>query len=1054
MSLKASSRSGHWAVFACLFLALSVFALRAAAQRHQTSASDRQELKITGTVKTPLNAALAGATVKDLVSGKVSVTDVTGTYSIVARQGDSLAFSYVGYNPQTFVISDRIVINVTLEAVAGSLNDVVVVGYGQQKKISLVGAQSSVNIENLEQPVANLSTALAGQISGLQTNQSTGLPGANTATLYIRGVSTLTGSGNDASPLIIVDGVQGRNIDAYDPADIASFTILKDASATAVYGAAGANGVILITTKKGKVGKVQLTFNYNQGINSFTKIPQLASAEQYMTLRNEAEINSGFQPDYSQAFIDSTVAGHQPYLYPNVNWMTALFNNTAENRRANFSARGGSDAANFYVSLAYYDEKSLLKTDQLQAYNADTRFRRYNFTSNLNMAWTKTTRFELGVQGYISNTNYPGINPTQAFSDAMETTPILYPTMYPGDTIPSVSANGAQPNPYGELTQSGYQNIFSSQLYSNARINQDLSMVIPGLSVYTMYSFDTWNSQTINLTRSRSTFFINQSSPYNPDGSLNLSLVNQGSDGLSFSESNGGNRQFYWESALNYDRTFGSKSHVTGLMLFNERSYIQAFPADLTSALPYKSEGLAGRVTYSWADRYLLEGNFGYNGSENFAPQNQFGFFPSLGVGWVVSSEPFFKPVTPYLNFLKFRYSNGYVGDGGTSYTSGTRRFGFLTLVTNSGVNGYTFGAGNVTTGYNGIAITDYGTDVKWSRSHKQDYGVEFKTFHSHLSVTADYFTEMRTGIFLQRASLADYAGFVNDPWSNLGIMSNKGFDGTLEIMPFKVGNVFISGRATYSFNRNKVIQNDQPKQPYPYMEQRGTNNGADFGYIAVGLFKSQAEIDNAPDQSALGGTPLVGDIRYKDLNGDGKIDQNDVTRIGNGALQTTEYGFGLTASWKHWTISAFFQGVAGAQRQLEGDGVIPFDNSTGADRGNLYTIAESRWTPGSTDTHPFYPRLGFGNAQNANNDVASTWWEKNIDYLRFKTASIDYALSKDIVKHLYLKGLRLYAQGENLLYFSQFKLWDPELGVSTGVANGAVYPLTRTITFGIQADL
>ena len=1039
-------------LFACLFL-FCLFGSQAFAQGPVT---------ITGMVKDKLNKPLEQVSVLVVGTQRGAVTDSLGKFSIrLDNPRQQLRFSRVGYIAQTIGSTNSFYLEITMDAEEGSADEVVVVGYGQQKKISLVGAQSSVNVEDLKEPVANLSASLAGRIAGLVGVQRTGLPGSNAADLWIRGISTFVGSGNDASPLIIVDGVQGRDINAFDPEDIASFTILKDASATAIYGVAGANGVVLIQTKKGRIGKPVLMFNYNEGINSFTKLPQLTNAQQYMTLRDEAEVASGFQPDFSPAYIDSTVAGHQPYLYPNVNWMKALFNDRAESRRANFSARGGTENTTYYISLAYYDETSLMKTDGLQQYNADTRFRRYNFTSNVNMNWTKTTKFELGIQGYISNTNYPGVPaatpagavssttnaPQQIFGDVMQTNPVLYPVMYPGDIVPGVSSAGAQPNPYSELTQTGYQNIFTDQLYSNARVTQDLGPLVKGLSAYAMYSFDTWNSQTVANTRQRSTYLIDKSTPYNADGSLNLDLISTGSDNLSFTSSNGGNRQNYLEAAINYDRNLDAKNHVTGLLLYNQRSYTQAFPANLTSALPYRSEGLASRVTYGWNDRYFGEFNFGYNGSENFAPQNQFGFFPSLGVGWVISKEKFFEPVKNVLQFLKFRYSNGYVGSGGISQNNNVRRFGFLTLVSNQ-ANGYTFGNGVNNTGYNGIAVTDYGTDVKWSRSHKQDAGIELKTLDSKVSLTVDYFTELRKGVFLQRASLADYAGFINNPWSNLGVISNKGFDGTLEISPVTIGQTSWTARATFSYNRDKVIQNDDPVQPYPYMEHRGVNYLSDFGYVAEGLFQSQKEIDNAPSQAALGSVRL-GDVRYKDLNGDGKIDANDVTRIGNGDVPNLVYGFGVNVVYKQWNVGAFFQGIRGAQRQLGGDGIFPFSNSTGAERSNLYTEAENRWTPDNPNPHAFYPRLAYGAAENSNNDVASTWWEKNIDFLRLKTIDLGYTLPRGTLKSIGLRTARIYIQGVNLFYWSSFKLWDPELNTT----NGTLYPNTRNVTAGIQVN-
>ena len=1021
---------------------------------------------IAGVVKDKLGKPLEGVTV-ELVGGKKGVsTDTTGKFSISIDNGkQQLRLSRVGYTTQVTSVNNSLFLDITMDAAAGSMNEVVVVGYGQQKKISLVGAQSSVNIDDLKEPVANLSATLAGRISGLVGVQRTGLPGSNGADLWIRGIATFNGSGNNASPLVIVDGVQGRSIDAFDPEDLASFTILKDASATAVYGAAGANGVILIQTKKGRPGKSVLMFNYNEGITSFTKTPQLTNGPQYMQLRDEAEVASGQTPDYSQAIIDSTIAGHQPYLYPNVNWMKAIFNSAATSRRANFSARGGSENSTFYVSLAYYDENSLMKTDPNASYNASTRFKRYNFTSNIDMNWTKTTKFELGVQGYITSTNYPavpatfgynGLNqyapsganaPQQIFSDIMQTSPVLYPTMYPGELAPGVSNQGAQPNPYVELTQTGFQNLFSNQLYTNARLTQDFSPLIKGLSAYFMYSYDAYNSQQKSSYRSRSLYLIDPTTPYNSDGSPNLNTIYDGSDNLNFAATNGGTKQFYLETAIHYDRSFGSNHHITALLLGNQKSYTNAFPTDLTSSLPYKTEGLAGRATYAYSDKYFAEVNFGYNGSENFAPANRFGFFPSVGAGWVISNEKFFAPAKDLLQFLKIRYSNGSVGDGGVSQSSGTRRFGYLTLVSN-GASGYTFGNVSSNTGYGGIAITDYGTDVKWARSHKQDAGLEFKTLQSKLSVTVDYFTELKKGVFLQRASLADYAGFINNPYANLGVISNKGFDGTVELAAFPVGKTMWSFRGTFSYNRDKVIQNDDPKQPYPYMEHRGVNYLSNFGYVAEGLFANQKEIDNAPTQEALGSV-RPGDIRYKDLNGDGKIDANDITRIGNGDVPNLTYGMGFNVVWKQWNIGIFFQGVSGADRQLGGDGIFPFSNSTGAERSNLYEEAENRWTPSNPNPHAFYPRLAYGQAANSNNFIASSFWEKSINFIRLKTADFGYTLPKGTLKSIGLRSGRFYVQGVNLMYWSKFKLWDPELNTT----NGTMYPNTRNFTLGFQAN-
>lgn len=1011
-------------------------------------AQQAEKIRITGNVRDELKAVMPGVTIINQASKAGVNTDEKGNFAIDAKRGDTLVARLIGYEPYVMVISKTIDFDIILKATNSSLNEVVVVGFGQQKKISLVGAQSTVKVEDLKQPVANLSAALAGRVAGVIGVQRSGLPGSNSADLWIRGISTFNRSGNNASPLIVVDGVQGRDINSFDPEDISSFSILKDAAATAVYGVAGANGVIIVTTKKGVSGKPNLMFNYNHGITSFTKVPELTDGVMYMMLRNEAQRNTGMTPEYSNNTINSTILKEDPNLYPDVDWMDALFNDVSQNRRANFSARGGQDNANYYVSLAYYDEESLLKTDALQNYNASTRYKRYNFTSNVNMNWTATTKFELGIQGYISTTNYPDVNPETAFADVMQTNPVLYPIMYPGNLVPSVNSQGAQPNPYAEITQTGNRNTFRNQIYSNARITQDLKGLLPGLSITGLFSFDVYNSHEIRRYRERSGYLINKSRPYNSDGSINFNLIESGKDDLSYERNNDANRQFYIESSLNYDRDLGEKGHLTAMFLYNQREEVLAFADNATSSLPYRSMGLAGRATYSWADKYFGEVNFGYNGSENFAPSRKFGFFPSFGVGWVLSNEEFFKPLENTFSFFKLRYSDGLVGDGG----NGGRRFGYLTLVaTNPGNSdvGLDFGTSGSRRGYDGTVITDYGSDVTWAESRKQDLGIEIRTLNDKLGITVDLFKEKRTGVFLQRQSLSSFVGLNSNPWGNLGSIENKGIDATIEMQPVQIApNMTLDVRGTFTYNRDKVLENDQPKQPFPYMERRGTNYNATFGYVADGLFVDQADIDKSADQT-LFGIARPGDIKYKDLNSDGFINANDQTRIGNGDVPTTIFGLGFNLTWKNFYFGVFFQGINGADRLLTGDGILPFNNSTGPERSNLFAIAEDRWTEENPRQDAFYPRLAYGNAANKNNSAASTWWVKDVDFIRLKTADLGYNLPKGTLKNIGMKNARIYVQGLNLFYWSKFKLWDPEL--NTG--NGTRYPNTRSVNIGVQAN-
>jgi TonB-linked SusC/RagA family outer membrane protein len=1022
----------------------------------QVQAQETTRLQITGTVKDELNVPLPGVSVTNQHTKKVNITDVNGKFSIQASRGDSLVFTYIGFRTYSAAIKDVINLNITLQAAANSLNEIAIVGYGQQKKISVVGAQSTVNLEDLKQPVANISAALAGRISGLVGVQRSGLPGQNGADLWIRGISTFNGQ-NNASPLIVIDGVQGRNIDNLDAEDIASFTILKDASATAVYGVAGANGVIIVTTKKGQSGKPNLMFNYTQGITAFTKRPELTDGVQYMLLRNEALVATGLPKDYSNNYINSTIRNEDPNLYPNVDWMHELFNNIASNRRANFSSRGGSENTTYYISGAYYDEQSLLKTDPSQTYDASTSFKRYNFTSNVTTNWTSTTKFELGVQGNISTTNYPAVdigNPNNSvaeiFGAVMQTNPVLYPKIYPGNFVPGVSSQGAQPNPWDLATQRGYTNLFNNQVYSNARLTQDLKFWVPGLTFSALFSFDISNSHGISRYRQRNLYAIDRGNPYNDDGSANLNIIKgDGSDNLSYARYNDGNRQFYTEASLNYDRNISTKSHITVLGLFNQSEKVYQFAGDVTSSLPFRSQGLAGRTTYSYSDKYFAEVNFGYNGSENFAPNKKFGFFPSFGVGWVLSNEKFYEPIKNVFDYFKIRYSDGIVGDGGNNNNNGSRRFGYLTLVTSGdGNNGYTYGSSSSPNGVGGTYINSYGTDIQWARSHKRDLGVELYALKSQLSITVDLFHERRSGVFLNRASLPDFVGLASSPAGNFGIITNKGIDATVQLNPVKIGAFTLDMRGTFTYNRDKVIDDDTPVQPFPYMNTRGTNYLARFGYVAMGLFQSQDEINKAPSQAALGSV-RVGDIRYEDLNNDGKIDANDRKRIGNGDVPTTTYGIGFNLQYKHFYFGVFFQGVAGADRLLSGDGIIPFDNSTGAERSNLFEAAEDRWTPENPNPNALYPRLAYGNSANKNNAVASTWWVKDISFIRLKTADLGYNLPKNLLTGIGMKNARVYMQGLNLVYWSPFKLWDPELNTT----NGTAYPNVRTVTLGVQAN-
>lgn len=988
---------------------------------------------VNGIVTDAKGQPLPGVTVTSKVSktGTTSLSD--GRYTIRLRaNNDTLVFSFVSYITQAVPVNNRSEINLTMQEQVMGLNDVVVVGYGEQKRITTIGAQSTIRAEELKQPVANLTDVIAGRVAGVIGVQRSGQPGYDNAEIYIRGISTFTNS----KPLVLVDGIE-RDFANVDPEDIASFSILKDASATAVYGVRGANGVILIQTKKGKVGRPRINMQYDQGITQFTSIPKFADGVTYMQMANEAYRNSNPAdplPKYSAERIALTASGKDPDLYPNVDWFKTLFNKYGQNRRARVNASGGSDYAQYYLSIGYYDENGMYKTDQLANYNSSIKYTRYNFTANLNLQLSKTTKVDFGASGWISNGNFPGSSVDQIWGSAYLLPPILIPPVY-SNGLHSQIRTGDINNPYNLLTQSGYVTEFRSQLWSNIRLTQDLGSWLKGLSVTGMFSFDNYNAHTISRTKTVDGYLARGR---DSAGKLLLDQTSIGSNYLGYNRSNGGTRQFYTEAAVNYNNTFG-KHNVTGMLLYNQSDREDAFAGDFIGSIPYRYMGLSGRLTYAYNNKYLAEANFGYNGSETFAPNHRFGFFPSFGAGWVASEESFFKPFINAVQFLKLRASYGLVGNSDI----GGRRFAYISTV-GGGNGGYSYGRNGADNNFDGLDIGDYAVAVTWEKAKKTNVGVEIKTLRDALSLVVDVFNENRTGIFRQRGDVPLYEGIRTLPYANLGEIHNRGVDATLELNK-KIGKDLIIGlRGNFTWNRATVINDANAPWPYPWQQRIGRKLGQRFGYTALGLFQSDKEIANSPYQT---GTNRPGDIKYKDLNGDGKIDTYDQGPIGYGSIPEIVYGFGPTINWKGWSLAGWFKGISNVDIQLNGDGLQPF--SQGGERGNLLSQITDRWTPDGAHPHPLYPRLTYGNDNM--NYAGSSWWVKNGAFLRLQTLQFSYNLAgKQWLNKTGISNLNLYFIGYNLYTISGFKLWDVELGDG----RGSQYPLVKTYNLGAKLTL
>ena len=1021
-----STRIRQLAVLCCTCLAAVFVSMVPAA------AQSDGKIPVAGLVTDAANGnPLIGVTVRAKSRpGFGTGTDRNGRFILNVASDETLILSYIGYKETEVPVNNRTTLNIKLEPETEELEEVTIVGFGVQKKVSVIGSQQSIKATEIKNPVRNLTTSLGGRIAGLVSVQRKGEPGFDDATIYIRGISTLTAS--MSAPLTLVDGVP-RSFSDVDPEDIESFTILKDASATAVYGVRGANGVILITTKGGTAGKPKFNIRYSEGLTQLTRLPEFANGPTYMRMANEAFLTRGGafdQKPYSDDEIQWTADGTDPYMYPNVDWFDEIFKDFGRNRSANANISGGSESAIYYIGLGYYDEEGLYKNEGVQNYNADTYYRRYNVTSNITLKPTFTTEIKLGVQGYLANANYPGTATSTIFRNAFYMTPITIPTRYPDGKIADIEGHYS---PYAALNHTGYISQWRSQVFSNLKITQQLPFITEGLSVSGMFSFDSYSYSSNRFIKNPKTWLA---SGYDDENNLTYRQTNSSDaniDELKYSHNQNGNRTIYLEAALNYARTFGRHS-VGAMLLYNQSDEVRTENGQtLIEALPYRFRGLAGRATYSYGMRYFLEFNFGYNGAENFTPKNRYGFFPSVGVGWVVSEESFFEPVKRYIQFLKIRAT---YGSAGNSNLDG-RRFAYMNTIASSSYKPYTFGEDMKQT-YDKKYIDEYGVDVVWEESVKANIGLDLNTLNNNLNIQIDFFKDNRRNILLRRQSIPEYAGIIKNPFGNIGEVGNKGFD-----LSVNYNNSWqdwhLSLLGNFSFNRNKIIEDDK-RYTYPWQSTIGQKVGQRIGYIALGLFESDEEVAMSAYQA---GTTQAGDIKYKDMNGDGVIDDFDKVPIGWGSVPEIMYGFGFTVGYKNLSLSALFQGAANVDIMMSGEGFMPFIQGRG--RGNLLSNIDDRWTEENPRQDAFYPRLAIGSVNM--NYENSTWWLKNANYLRLKNLQISYNLPKKWMEKIHLKSGTVFIQGVNLLTFSDFKFWDVELGDGRGGA----YPNLRSYSIGVN---
>ena len=998
-------------------------------------------------------------------------TDLDGNYVLkVPANTKNIEFSYIGYEKKVVPFNPKdlnVFRVVTMKEDSGiALEDVTIVAFAKQKKESVLGSVSTIKPAELKTTSSNLTTGFAGKLAGVVAYQRSGEPGEDNAEFFIRGVTTF-GTGK-ADPLILIDNIELTSSDLarLNTDDIASFSILKDATATALYGARGANGVILVTTKEGTEGKMKLSFRVESSFSAPSKEVEIADPLTFMKLHNEAVRTRN--PDGALPYLESAIAAREKGLntmaYPMVDWKDMLFKDFTTNYRGNMSLSGGGRVARYYVALSYSRDNGILKQVPSNLFDNNIKLDKYTVRSNVNINLTKTTELGVRVSGTFDSYQGPIQGGSQVYSQAIKASPVLFPAMYAPDAAnqytnhPMFGNYGTSANylnPYAEMAR-GYKEYENTVILAQLELKQDFSFITEGLKGRLLGNVT--RTSYYDLQRSYTPFYYALDSYDKKKDEYTLSALNPdlGTDYLGYSPgSKKVGSSLYLEASLSYDRTFVEKHNVSGMLVYTVREGKSGNENTLQKSLPTRNLGLAGRFTYGFSDRYFAEFNFGYNGSERFDKSHRWGFFPSGCLGWVVSNEKFWadKPISKVVNMLKLKGSYGLVGNDNIS--NNDNRFFYLSEVNmNNSGRGMNFGT-NFDEGYNGISISRYANPkIGWEISHKMNVGFELKLFND-LEIQAEYFKERRTNILQERADIPSLMGFQAPIRANIGEAKGQGVDISLDYSHIFNKNLWTTIRGNFTYASSEFSEYEEPDySATPWRSKIGSKLSQTYGYIAERLFVDDEDVANSPKQQF--GEYTAGDIKYKDINRDGIIDEQDIVPIGYPTTPEIIYGFGFSVGYKAFDFNCFFQGSARSSFFISPLRITPFaqpydpDNELGGKQANnalLQVIADNHWSESNQNMYAFWPRLS--DTAISNNNQSSTWWLRDGTFLRMKSAEIGYTLPKRLTSKAKLENLRIYVSGTNLFNISKFKIWDTEMG-----NNGLGYPVQRVFNVGIQLSL
>ncbi|PXY38826.1 SusC/RagA family TonB-linked outer membrane protein [Flavobacterium cheongpyeongense] len=1031
----------------------------------------QQKRLITGRViSSDEGMGVPGANVIIKGTRKSVVTDMDGNYSIEIDSDENiLVFSFVGYNTQEIKVGNESVINVKLTATDNSLKEVVIVGFGTQKKASMVSSITTIKPKELKGPTSNLTTMLAGRVSGLIAYQRSGEPGKDNANFFIRGLGTF-GSGA-SNPLILVDGIESTTNDLarLQPDDIDSFSVLKDAAAAAVYGARGANGVVLVTTKMGKNGVTKFNFRVESRVSSNTKNFDFADNITYMKLANEAvrTRNPERGDIYNQNKIARTAAGDDPYLYPSNNWIDELIKPYTINQGYNLNVSGGGEKARYYVAGTYNVDNGVLKVDGMNDFNSNIKLRNYSMRSNVDMSLTPTTKAIIRFYGQFDDYNGPIDGGANIFNLTMWSNPVAFAKVYPSSYLPYVEhplfggalSGGTSGyllvNPYAQMVK-GYQVSKASTIQTQLELQQDLKALTPGLSANAMAYIRRYSY--FDVARKYNPFYYK--SYISPEtGELALEALNDGDQGTAkptgteYLDYAQGTKlldsRIYVQATINYNRTFNDKHAVTGMVTSLMSSYEQGNAGSLESSLPSRNLGISGRFTYGYDNRYLAEFNFGYNGSERFADGHRYGFFPSVGLAYNISNEKFWEPIKDIVTNFKIRSTYGLVGNDQIGNID--QRFFYLSDV-RIGDNNYGAAFGEQYSYYQpGVYIARYANEnIGWEESRQINLGLDMQFFNA-LNFVVDIYKQHRTNILQTRSNIGATMGLTSQPSTNFGEIESKGLDLAVTFNKQLNQDWYTELRGNFTFSTNKVLVFDEINFPenMKYRSRVGQNFNQAYGYIAERLFVDQNEVDNSPTQF---GDYTGGDIKYRDVNGDGVISPSDMVPLGYPTTPEIVYGFGGTIGYKKFDFSIFFQGAARTSFFINPENIAPFvlndDNNKQLTYQNnlLNVIAQDHWSEDNRDSYAFWPRLSDKFVEN--NNQVSTWWMRDGSFLRLKSIEIGYNAPKGFNTKIGVQDFRIYVNGSNLAVWSAFKMWDPEMGGS-----GLGYPIQSVYNVGLKVN-